>query len=401
MASIKEVNAIPKLTSNTLPVGAATSSSIYSISYDSWYAFNQISDQGWASSGVSTPQWLSYMFASPVTIAQYSLSSRNSAVSTDISQTPKDWIFEGSHNGVDWVKLDERNENINWGLAEKRTFTFVNTVAYKHYRIYCTSNNGSTLAYAINELEMFEYNFLDKFLFASENKYHSVKQTNLNISTIPIMTSNTAPSGEVSASSQYSTSNYFPYLAFNGSVSNNLDAWISGNGVTSGWLQYRFSSPKTIIRYSITSRADVNNGDPKTWIFQGSNDGQTWINLDERIDEPVWRSAEERSYDVKSPTSFLIYRITVSAINRTGSGNYVSIGELKLYEDNSSLTELISDTRNNFENYGMDVGAGIKLNRKMKLKNYIVQTSSQLGKGNVFKQTIDTTRTPIQSASIT
>ncbi|WP_167433915.1 discoidin domain-containing protein [Paenibacillus silvae] len=180
---IKVSNVIPKMTSNTAPSGIVSASSIYSSAYDAWYAFNQTNDQGWASNGTSTSQWLCYKFANPVAISQYTLTSRNSGTSSDLLQTPKNWRFEASNDGSNWIKIDERDNITNWGVAEKRVFTFYNNIKFLYYRIYCVSNNGSTTAFAINELEMMEYDYLSKILLSSGDKYSLKDSTVIKMET--------------------------------------------------------------------------------------------------------------------------------------------------------------------------------------------------------------------------
>ena len=59
---------------------------------------------------------------------------------------------------------------------------------------------------------------------------------------------------------------------------------VNGNAANpgpTGWLRYDFGAgnAQTVKRYTVVS-ADVANRDPKTWTFQGSNDGSTWTTLD-------------------------------------------------------------------------------------------------------------------------
>lgn len=56
--------------------------------------------------------------------------------------------------------------------------------------------------------------------------------------------------------------------------------------------QCDYPSAATITGYTFTSAEDVPQRDPKTWVFQGSNDGSNWTQLDSRAldsaSTPVW-----------------------------------------------------------------------------------------------------------------
>ena len=72
-----------------------------------------------------------------------------------------------------------------------------------------------------------------------------------------------------------------PDQAFN---RNSGSKWYNGNATNpgpTGWLRYDFGAgnAQTVKRYTVVS-ADVADRDPKTWTFQGSNDGSTWTTLD-------------------------------------------------------------------------------------------------------------------------
>src|ERR1035437_876993 len=94
---------------------------------------------------------------------------------------------------------------------------------------------------------------------------------------LPTMTSNTAPSGVCSASSSYGTTP--PWKAFDGGAS---VGWSTNAGGVPAWIGYQFASPVTIEEYSFRAWwTDTYPGrTPKTWKFQGSSDGTTWVDLD-------------------------------------------------------------------------------------------------------------------------
>ena len=102
----------------------------------------------------------------------------------------------------------------------------------------------------------------------------SVSATNA----IPTMTSNTAPSGIASADSFFNSD----YSAWKAMDKSNTDyfGWLTG-GTFPHWLQYTFTSGKTITSYSVTSRNYPGwMVSPTAWKLQGSNNGSSWTDLD-------------------------------------------------------------------------------------------------------------------------
>lgn len=159
---------------------------------------------------------------------------------------------------------------------------------------------------------------------------------------IPVMTSNTTPSGVASASNVYD-GNYEAWRAFDRDNSNYF-CWYTYN-ISYGWLQYKFTEKKQIQKYTVTSR---NNGTlplgaPKNWTFEGSNDGVNWDVLDTRINEIAWSSNEKREYIFNNNQLYLYYRINITSSNTSKA---LGIGELEMMEILTKVKCLIQDKTN-------------------------------------------------------
>ena len=122
---------------------------------------------------------------------------------------------------------------------------------------------------------------------------------------LPIMTSNTAPAGVWSASSQLNSS----FHAFN--VSNNLqDYWQTSSGdVVNSWLKYDFgaSNEKTVIKYVFKSSGDASCA--KDWTFEGSNNDSTWVVLHTVTDQVQGSTNDLTTYTFSNTTSYRYYRL--------------------------------------------------------------------------------------------
>jgi len=138
--------------------------------------------------------------------------------------------------------------------------------------------------------------------------------TFLGAMSIPLMTSDFTPSGFAAASSvNPGQGGFAAWRAFD---RNTGTFWLS-NGPDSGWLSYQFTSGKIIKRYGFFSSAN-NANNPRTWTFEGSNNGSTWVVLDTQTNFTTGVSTFY-SFDISSnTTSYNYYRINISATITAG-----------------------------------------------------------------------------------
>lgn len=117
---------------------------------------------------------------------------------------------------------------------------------------------------------------------------------------IPVMTSNTSPSGVASASNGGTDA----WTAFTPST---LDGWISpGVGVT--WIQYKFPRPTTCNKMILT--VAKTGGGTFTLVLSGSNDGSAFTNL-VSFDVDTTPIIMTPTVPFSNNTSYLYYRITL------------------------------------------------------------------------------------------
>jgi hypothetical protein len=131
-----------------------------------------------------------------------------------------------------------------------------------------------------------------------------IPPTNLGAMSIPQMSSNTTPSGAAAASSV--NGGQAAWLAFD---RNTGTFWQST--VQSAWLSYNFPTGKIIKIYGFFTPTN-NNTSPKTWTFEGSNNGSTWTTLDTQTNF-VTGVSTFYSFDISAnTTSYTYYRINVT-----------------------------------------------------------------------------------------
>lgn len=139
----------------------------------------------------------------------------------------------------------------------------------------------------------------------------------------PLMTSGTTPSGIVTSSTEYSLT--APWRVF-GSVG----GWVTAAQNT-GWIQYQFPVAETIVSYAIRPWwfDTVPYRNPKTWTFNGSNDGSSWTVLDSHSGYSFDNANDLVRFPISSPGSYAYYRLNVTENN---GDTYLGIGYLKLHK---------------------------------------------------------------------
>lgn len=91
--------------------------------------------------------WLQLQFVEPVAVSVYTMTSGNDAHDRD----PKSWEFQGSNDGTNWTGLDTQTNIIFSDYKQTKRFEFVNTTAYKYYRLVVTEKYGGGTAFQLSE----------------------------------------------------------------------------------------------------------------------------------------------------------------------------------------------------------------------------------------------------------
>ena len=359
---------IPVMTSDSAPYGIVSSSSNNGTAYR---AFDR-TQNAWLADGPSG--WISYKFSNKTVIDGYAITGNFKGLYYDIDSvldiidigdidtlesqvqtSPRDWTFEGSNDGINWVILDTQiniKENM-WKSGADNYFTVSNFKPYLNYRLNISANNGNSIL-SICEFKMYNLtpsginDLTDYTIRKGSQDYFRMFTNTLPNSSIPLMTSNDAPHGKAIASSNSNDAFY----AFDGTYNN----WISNE--VNGWVGYKFPTSTVIGGYKITGNEniyrDIDHVDnlvdidsletliaanPRNWTFEGSNDGFNWVILDTRSNVTEWEG-KDKYFTIPNRVNYLYYRLNVS--NSNGS-DVTSIKELKMYPP-LNTTKVISAT---------------------------------------------------------
>jgi hypothetical protein len=333
--------------------GIASASSTGNGNYPPSKAFDGINNNYynyWHSSGNGN-EWLMYDFGAgnEKAVSKYRYAPRNE------SGAPKNWTFEGSNDATNWTILDTQTDQTNWTAFAFNEYTFENTTPYRYYRFNFTANNGAA-TYNAAEIEMFEKILVP--IYSASGTWESpiidlgegwketklvdiVKQFQLGEDLTPPMTSNTSPSPYiVTASSR--VSGFDEWKAFD---HNYIDSsqWIALG--YSGWIQFDFGSPVTIVKYAIRARNSSNAkySTPRDWTLKGSNDGTNFTIIDSHVlaNTPEWSPNERREFVLSAPVTYRYFRIDGFVDPKWGA--YMGIGEIEyIGPDKSNLILEIS-----------------------------------------------------------
>lgn len=135
------VSLIEPATSYTMPnyTISASSENTQLSHTKSWMSFNKLAGNAWNNT-IQLPQWIQIEFNAPKTVSRYSMMVRNMDVN-DIPIFPKEWILQGSNDGITFVDIDSRKNITPTSKGEVIAFD-IPTVTYKIFRVNVIANNG-------------------------------------------------------------------------------------------------------------------------------------------------------------------------------------------------------------------------------------------------------------------
>jgi len=206
-------------------------------------------------------------------------------------------------------------------------FTFNNGTAYRYYRLSITAVVGN-----INRAVVAELKLICASMDGADNS-----ATN---ACTAIMASNNVPSPNATNASseyysEYRSTYYSAWKAFNKTNLGESDRWISAASIAPWYVQYDFGagnatainkyaiqeqnySGTTVVNGEIVNEQNYNcdNGFPKDFLLQGSNDASNWTTLDTRtsIAAPGMNNWSDW-FTFDNGTSYRYYRVYITAIN--------------------------------------------------------------------------------------
>ncbi|MGH3356361.1 MAG: ThuA domain-containing protein [Nocardioidaceae bacterium] len=85
-----------------------------------------------------------------------------------------------------------------------------------------------------------------------------------------------------------------------------------------GWITMKLAEAVAVDHYSLTSANDHPGRDPRDWTLQGSQDGQSWTDLDSRTGEVFSERFQTRVFQLDNIQAFQYYRLDITANSGEG-----------------------------------------------------------------------------------
>ena len=278
---------IPTMTSNTTPSGMCSATSTYS-GRQPYYAFDKSTSNSWMSADNAGANCrLVYGFSEAVKICKASFYTTGATVYESA------YKVQGSHDGVNWTDLYSGTFHVNadpYGINE--SVEFDNNTAYEYYGLFFVAANSVTGRSYMTEFNLYSASITDNATAMSligQNNYAANTlladatwceaicnseyfESVLNVK-VPVMTSNTTPSGVCFGSGSYSSS----YDFWNAFDRNSSSRWASvAYQVTNQHIGYEFSEPIAVARCSFSPLYSSGKQTVKNYRIEVSNDGNTW-----------------------------------------------------------------------------------------------------------------------------
>lgn len=305
---------VPVMTSNTAPYGEAIAISELNGQWATYKAFNfDDSSSFWHSEVNRSPSWfwIGYNFINPIRVNRVKIRVAGGRPISEID-------IQGSFDGENWDSIYSETSGYGSAIAndiKEYTFDFDNDTYYTYYRVRGYIDHLQSGAYAM----------------AIALQFYG---RSLNVS-VPTMTSNTAPYGEVTASTVYS-STYDAYKVFDSSYSGNENRWVTtANTPDSSWIQYAFGKPICIKKMMVHEYTDTVWNKEQAYLrntnvtLLGSNDNADWVDLATFLLDKS-NGNMDVYFDVDNNDAYKYYRLSFGGSNAT-AGNNVTIAELQFY----------------------------------------------------------------------
>ena len=324
------VGQVPTMTSNTAPYGEAIASSVHN-NTSIYYLFDNNDSTTWygLSNQQASGQWIGYRFVEPICAKTVYLYTYNHGSSTSgagfaISR----FKIQASNDGTIW---DDISNEITTTANKAYYSISENEAYYTYYRLYIIATGyAQDVANACDTYALQFYAWQPK-------------------GNVPVMTSNTAPYGTVSANSVYS------------SVSAAWQAF--GSDTTKGWLtqvydnasiSYNFTNPVCVRKVRLCNYAYDSTTDSrlKNFKVQGSNNNSTWVDIYTGLYPNDATKNIPHYYDFDNDDYYIYYKILI--IDTYNNAKYAGASQIQFYgrEMKVSVPAMTSNTAPYGEAFG-------------------------------------------------
>lgn len=228
----------------------------------------------------------------------------NSSSAADNGRAPRDWMFQGSNDNLNWTTLDSHANETNWVKGTSREFYFSNGTPYRYYRLHVTN------FVVENYLEMYQLEYFSRPMVTSTDtgmidltepdEEHLAKSSNPSQGSVShLFDNNFTYRYDANHVNDHRILVHTSKLPFN-------VVYDFGAGASTAVAAYKM--------YYDSTKGDATRA-PSAWTFDGSNDGTSWTTLDSRTGETLWSVPDARIFYIVNNTPYRYYRLHVTATN--------------------------------------------------------------------------------------
>ena len=232
----------------------------------------------------------------------------------------------------------------------------------------------------------------EKILLLSNEKTYSIEIGGYTENVVPKMTSNTAPSGVVSASSFFSGDN--PFEVFDRDATDSRSIWYASDNrpVDGHWIKYDFgiNNEKRIVKITLVGETVTGLGGYglKNFKLFGSNDDVNFVELYSGTNP---NSNEKVEHVFTNKNKYRYYRLNTLDSHSTKYPSRNVVKEWEMMEYIFEINQLPSHSEQNLIKYGID--SPVQVDGICNGKNYILQDTVSEDVDGLWKTQI--TRKPL------
>ncbi|MFS0855122.1 hypothetical protein [Paenibacillus taichungensis] len=292
---------------------------------------------------------------------------------------PKNIVIE-KWNGSGWIAYTEKPTN-NDGVW----YDLTGQLEIGRYKITPKADYVSMDEWYVESQQY------SKILLSSDDKHYSATKDFNQESVVPIMTSNTTPSGRAFGTGDLTTAWY----AFNRSDTPRFGTPNGSGG--KGFVGYEFTSPLVIGKYVLKVFNDPASlsQSPRSWNFEGTNDLINWTILDTRLNQE-WVSIDKIEFVIANTNKYKAYRINF--LQNNGSTINTLIVGLEMYEKLFAKTvKLDRLTEPVFTKFGV---ISLSPNSEYYGEISVETNTTPSGSGKTFEHTIDMSKRRVDKITL-
>ena len=95
----------------------------------------------------------------------------------------------------------------------------------------------------------------------------------------------------------------------------------------SAWVQYKATKSYVLSSYTITSGNDAPERDPKNWTLEGSTNGSSWQNIDQKSNQDFPNRNQKRTFQISTTSAYQYFRLSMT----NNSGSILQVSEIELF----------------------------------------------------------------------